>query len=85
MGNGEGLRKLGLFLFYFCGKESTMKQYVYEGPVMEFDRCVMNHWKGTTVAVSEKKARSNLTYQYKKNHGKMPTCKISLPGKIIEQ
>lgn len=43
-----------------------MNQYDYEGPVMEFDRCISNNWKGTTFAPTEKKAKSNLAYQYKK-------------------
>ena len=46
-----------------------MNMYSYDGPVMEFDNCVANRWIASTRAVSEKKARSNLT-------------KIILPGKI---
>lgn len=60
-----------------------MKQYSYDGPVMEFDRCIANRWKASTYAVSEKKARSNLTYQYKKRNNKLPNTKITLPGKLI--
>jgi hypothetical protein len=60
-----------------------MKLYSYDGPVMEFDRCVANRWKASTYAVSEKKARSNLTYQYKKRNNKLPNTMITLPGKII--
>lgn len=60
-----------------------MKQYSYDGPVMEFDRCVANRWKASTYAVSEKKARSNLTYQYKKKNNKLPNTMITLPGKLI--
>ena len=60
-----------------------MKQYLYDGPVMEFDRCIANRWKASTYAVSEKKARSNLTYQYKKRNNKLPNTMITLPGKII--
>lgn len=56
--------------------------YTYKGPVMEFDRCISNNWESSTYATSEKKARSNLTYQYKKKHGKIPATKITLPGKI---
>ena len=56
--------------------------YKYEGPVMEFDMCVCEHWSGETMAVSEKKARSNLTYQYKKAMGLTSDAKITLPGKI---
>jgi len=60
-----------------------MKQYSYDGPVMEFDRCIANRWKASTYAISEKKARSNLTYQYKKRNNKLPNTMITLPGKLI--
>lgn len=60
-----------------------MKQYSYDGPVIEFDRCVANRWKASTYAVSEKKARSNLTYQYKKRNNKLPNTMITLPGQLI--
>lgn len=59
-----------------------MNRYDYEGPVMEFDQCISNNWKGTTFAPTEKKAKSNLAYQYKKKHGKIASTKISLPGKV---
>lgn len=61
-----------------------MKLYVYDGPVMEFDRCIMERWRGTTYAVSKEKARSNLTYQFKKQHNKNPSTRISLYGEIKE-
>lgn len=60
-----------------------MRQYLYDGPVVIFGMCVANSWKATTYAVSESKARSNLTYQYKKQSKKTPSAKVTLPGKII--
>ena len=60
-----------------------MNQYLYDGPVMMFDRCISDHWQGCTYAVSEKKAKSNLIYQFKKSNNRMPNTKVSLPGKII--
>lgn len=57
-------------------------RYSYNGPVMEFDRCIDEHWHGETVATSEEKARTNLIYQFKKSNGKLPSSKISLSGKI---
>lgn len=57
-------------------------KYIYNGPVMEFDRLVAERWKGETMAISEKKARSNLIYQYKKSTSRIAGVKISLPGKI---
>lgn len=60
-----------------------MNQYIYDGPVMEFDNCVAARWKGITYAVSESKARNNLVYQFKKKHNRIPGTKITLPGKIV--
>lgn len=59
-----------------------MKEYTYSGPVLEFGRCISNNWNGTTIAPSEKKARSNLAYQFKKQFNRTANCKIELPGKI---
>ena len=60
-----------------------MNLYSYNGPVYEFDRIVANHWEASTRAVSEKKARTNLAYQYKCQNGKAPRSKLSIPGKLI--
>ena len=59
-----------------------MKLYFYEGPVLEFDRIVANHWIAQTRAESEKKARSNLAYQFKMQYGREPRSKITVPGKL---
>lgn len=59
-----------------------MNQYSYDGPVMEFGRCINRQWKGSTYAPSESKARCNLTYQFKKQYRKMVGAKITLPGKL---
>lgn len=59
-------------------------KYSYDGPVMEFDRIIAQHWSSTTYAPSEKKARCNLTYQYKKQNNKLPATKITLPG-VVKQ
>lgn len=60
-----------------------MNLYTYDGPVMEFDRCLASHWKAKTYASSEKKARSNLSYQFKQSMNKLPNARIDLPGKIV--
>lgn len=57
-------------------------RYLYEGPVIEFDICIERHWIASTYAVSGKKALSNLSYRYKKEHGKTADSKIKLPGKL---
>ena len=60
-----------------------MKQYSYNGPVMEFEKCIADHWESSTYASSEKKARSNLAFQFKTKNNKLPNARIALPGKII--
>jgi hypothetical protein len=60
-----------------------MNLYSYDGPVLEFDRIIANHWQGQTYAVSEAKARANLAFQFKKDTGRVPRSKITLPGKIV--
>lgn len=59
-----------------------MDKYVYDGPVTEFGRVVTDRWTSSTIAVSEKKARSNFTFQFKKQFGRLPSVKVDLPGKI---
>ena len=59
-----------------------MNLYFYDGPVMEFDRIVADHWSASTRATSEKKARCNLAYQFKMQSGKTPRSKITIPGKL---
>lgn len=64
--------------------DQQMHKYTYDGPVMEFDRCVQEHFKAETYAVSEKKARSNFTFQWKKQNGRVARTRIELPGKIVK-
>lgn len=59
-----------------------MNSYSYDGPVMLFDKCIVNCWHGDTFAPSEKKARNNLEYQFKKKYNYAANTKISLPGKV---
>lgn len=60
-----------------------MREYRYDGPVMRFEDCVQHRWKASTYATSEAKAKSNLTYRYKKENGLTPNTKITLPGKLV--
>lgn len=59
-----------------------MPRYLYKGPVMEFNALLTDRWEGETVAPSEKKARSNLTYQFKRGNNRIAGTRITLPGKI---
>ena len=56
--------------------------YSYDGPVMEFDKCIADHWQGATFAPTEARARSNLAYQFKKQFNRIAATRISLPGVI---
>lgn len=60
-----------------------MTQYSYDGPVLEFGRCITPRWQASTYAPSEGKARCNLVYQFKKKYNKVPNAKIVLPGEIV--
>lgn len=62
-----------------------MNLYTYCGPVLEFDRIIANRWQGQTYAATEAKARSNLAYQFKRDNGRVPRSKITLPGKIVAE
>ena len=60
-----------------------MALYSYDGPVLEFDKIVANNWSGQTYAPTEARARNNLAFQFKKETGRVPRSKITLPGKIV--
>ena len=59
-----------------------MDLYLYDGPVMEFEKVICDRWVSKTWAPSEKKAKSNLTYQFKKQFNRTAATKITLPGKV---
>lgn len=60
------------------------KLYFYKGPVMKFNTCVEQNWEASTYAPTEKKARNNLAYRYKRDHDYSKTVKIELPGTITK-
>lgn len=64
------------------GTSEQYYKYSYDGPVMEFDKIIANQWASSTYAPTEKKARSNLAFQFKKQYNRAPMSKITLPGKI---
>lgn len=57
-------------------------KYSYSGPVLEFDHLIAGKWNSTTIASSERKAKSNLAYQFKSQTKRLPNAKITLPGKL---
>ena len=61
-----------------------MAKYTYNGPVLIFGKLVSNRWSGETVAVSRKKALSNLSYQFKKvNNIADNRAKVTLMDKYL--
>ncbi|MFI3173930.1 MAG: hypothetical protein R3Y53_01860 [Bacillota bacterium] len=59
-----------------------ISQYVYDGPVMAFGKCINPRFVACTSANSEERARSNIKYQYKMTHKLAKSAKINLPGRI---
>ncbi len=60
------------------------KKYQFKGAIYLFDRVVYNNWTGETIAVSEKKALSNLAFRAKKQMGYLPSARLTLNGKLVE-
>lgn len=61
-----------------------MSKYVYKGPVLIFGKLVSNNWSGETMAVSRKKAISNLCFQFKKLNDILENrAKVTLMDKYL--
>ena len=58
------------------------KKYRYCGPVRLYDDIVIDKWLAETMAVSEKKARSNLAYQARKRLH-IVSGPIKLTGQLV--
>ena len=58
-----------------------MPRYLYDGPVLEFERLLTDRWRAETFAPTKRKAISNLQYQFKNN--RLPNSKITLPGNLL--
>lgn len=82
----EGVPITGYSLFSFwkevCFMDRRKHLYIYNGPVMEFGTCIAHRWRASTYATTEKKARNNMAYQFKKQNNRNPDTMISLPGHI---
>jgi hypothetical protein len=64
--------------------DEEMNYYTYKGPVKNnFNQIISNKWEGETYAKTDKKALSNLSYQFKKEHGLLSSAKIILLNKPI--
>lgn len=65
--------------------EAIKHTYYYDGPVIFFGTCLMDHWKAYTTAVSEAKALNNLKYKYKVLSGSSIYSQVELPGQLYLQ
>lgn len=59
-----------------------MDLYLYDGPVLKFNKPIRRRWMAYTYAVSKAKAYTNLTYQFKKQNNMRANTKIILPADI---
>lgn len=59
-----------------------MPRYSYKGGVKVFDDLVAEHWEAETIAPSAARAKSNISYQFKKQMGLNSNVKVTLEGKV---
>ena len=63
-----------------------MNHYTYNGPVANnFGQIITSKWVGETYANTDKKATSNLNYQFKKQFGLLQTAKVKLLKEPIRE
>ena len=63
-----------------------MNYYTYNGPVVNnFGQIIATQWLGETYANTDKKAKSNLNYQFKKQFGLLQTAKVKLVNNPIRE
>jgi len=60
-------------------------KFVYDGPVTAFGQLLINKWHGETWAVSEAKALSNLSYQFKTETNRVPGTRIELSADHLRE
>lgn len=60
-----------------------MNKYIYDGPVLLFGKLIAERWHAETMAVSKKKAKRNLIFQFQYETGRSPTTKIELPNELM--
>lgn len=63
-----------------------MGVYMYNGPVLYYDKVLANNWTGLTMADSKAKAISNLKYQFKnKANLSSGVGGITFSGSVVEK
>lgn len=61
-----------------------LHHYIYSGAVLSHGKLISDKWTAYTYAPSESKARSNLAYRFKREHGYLPNARIELVGAVKE-
>ena len=60
------------------------QRYTFAGTVKDsFSRIICHAWHGATYAVSEEKALSNLSYQFKQSAGLATHSRVVLDGSLL--
>lgn len=59
------------------------RRWAYSGPVVIFNKSVGN-WSGETIAISKKKAESNLKYQCKRDMNLVSSTKVAFFNEVQE-
>lgn len=60
-------------------------KFFYDGPVTSFGKLITDNWHGETWAVTEAKALSNLSYQYKSSNNLIPGSRIELSADYMRE
>lgn len=63
---------------------AKMKKWEFFGSVLRYGKVIDPSWHGRTIAVSERKAYSNLMHQFKQQNGLTNATNIKLEGDITE-
>lgn len=77
---------LGGFIQAMPGERKIMEEkklFRYTGPVMQFGHCIGKVQGLKTYAPTEKKALSNIAFNYKKQHGLLPSARIELAKEYL--
>lgn len=62
---------------------SEKKLYIYEGPVMQFNKVIQDIYRNGTQAISEARALANLQFSYKRKKKMSSNAKIQLDGRYL--
>jgi hypothetical protein len=59
-------------------------KFTYKGPVLMFDKVVATDYKCETIAENEKKAATNMVYNFKKDHNLVQSTRVTIKKDLIK-